>query len=404
MNATTSAGGSGAASKTDWTPLAGRDVVLLADNDKDGEKYAAAVAGILFGLGCTVRILRLPGLPAAGDLVEYIEANPETTAEDVQRMAAAVAPEVAAVDVLSPIGDKPETEFEGLLIDAADWLATEPAHPEPVLEGVFDLGDKVCLIAASKMRKSFMLLQGCICMAAGVEFLHWTVARKFRVLLVQVEIKSEHYHRRVRRMHEALRRPDIGDRLRILNARGCDALSLDAVARVAQQMQAEVIAFDPLYKLATGDENSAEDMKPVLAAFDRLAQGTGAAVLYVHHDPKGDASERNIRDRGAGSGVLARDYDACITLTAQRDNPDTAVIHTLLRNYPPRDPFCATWDEGCFHYDYEAAIITGKPGKYDEAIRTAYKDNPAGSLADIAAVVGCDRSTVSRVKERLGVA
>ncbi len=290
------------------------------------------------------------------------------------------------------------------VINAADWLTTEPPPANPVLDGVFDLGDKVCLIAGSKMRKSFFLLQCCVCMAAGVEFLHWHVSRKFKVLLVQIEIKPDHYHRRVRRMHEALHRPDIGNRLNVINARGCDALSIEAVARVAQQIQAEVIAFDPLYKLATGDENSAEDMKPVLAAFDRLAQGTGAAVLYVHHDPKGDASERNIRDRGAGSGVLARDYDACITLTAQRDNPDTAVINTLLRNYPPRDPFCATFDQGCFSYNYDAAVVTGKPGKYDDSFRRYITGTPAASLLEIAVAIGCDKSTASRLKKRMGVA
>ena len=40
LNATTSSSG-GAAHKTDWTPLAGCDAVLVADNDSAGLKYAA---------------------------------------------------------------------------------------------------------------------------------------------------------------------------------------------------------------------------------------------------------------------------------------------------------------------------------------------------------------------------
>jgi putative DNA primase/helicase len=93
LNVTTSAGGSGGANGSDWRPLAGRDVCILPDNDTPGEKYAATVAGILLGLGCTVRILRLPGLPAAGDLVEYLEANPNADAAQIEAMAAQVAPE-----------------------------------------------------------------------------------------------------------------------------------------------------------------------------------------------------------------------------------------------------------------------------------------------------------------------
>ncbi|MCE9556746.1 MAG: hypothetical protein K8T91_25635 [Planctomycetes bacterium] len=45
--ATTSAGGAKAASKTDWRPLAGRDVVFIPDNDKPGMAYANEVAAIL---------------------------------------------------------------------------------------------------------------------------------------------------------------------------------------------------------------------------------------------------------------------------------------------------------------------------------------------------------------------
>ena len=79
--------------------------------------------------------------------------------------------------------------------------------------------------------------------------------------------------------------------------------------------------------------------KPILAVFDRVIRDTGAALLYVHHDAKGSAGDRNIRDRGAGSGVLARDYDCCITLTAHRNDKNAAVINTLLRNYAPQQPF-----------------------------------------------------------------
>ena len=45
--ATTSAHGSKSASKTDWTPLAGKECVLLPDNDDAGRRYADEVAAIL---------------------------------------------------------------------------------------------------------------------------------------------------------------------------------------------------------------------------------------------------------------------------------------------------------------------------------------------------------------------
>ncbi len=47
---TTSAHGSKSPNKTDWTPLHGREVILLPDNDEAGRGYAEAVAGILEAL------------------------------------------------------------------------------------------------------------------------------------------------------------------------------------------------------------------------------------------------------------------------------------------------------------------------------------------------------------------
>ena len=55
--ATTSSGGANAASKTDWTPLAGRRVLVWPDNDDSGRKYARDVAAILATLDCEVAII-----------------------------------------------------------------------------------------------------------------------------------------------------------------------------------------------------------------------------------------------------------------------------------------------------------------------------------------------------------
>lgn len=47
LPATTSAFGAKSPMKTDWKPLAGRDVVILPDNDEAGRRYAARVTQIL---------------------------------------------------------------------------------------------------------------------------------------------------------------------------------------------------------------------------------------------------------------------------------------------------------------------------------------------------------------------
>ena len=55
--ATTSSGGANAAAKTDWTPLAGHQVLIWPDADDPGRKYAREVAAILAELDCGVSII-----------------------------------------------------------------------------------------------------------------------------------------------------------------------------------------------------------------------------------------------------------------------------------------------------------------------------------------------------------
>ncbi len=105
LPATTSFGGAQAAAKTDWGPLAGRDVVSLPDNDEAGRKYPDAQ--ILPGLNPrpTLRIVALPDLPAGGDIVEFSAArkaagdSPTIIRDAVDELAEA-APVVNLDDVL----------------------------------------------------------------------------------------------------------------------------------------------------------------------------------------------------------------------------------------------------------------------------------------------------------------
>jgi hypothetical protein len=82
---TTSAHGAEAPNKTDWQPLAGREVVILPDNDEAGRAYGHAVAQILSRLSppANVKIVELPGLPPRGDCVDWLDARDGQTPEDI---------------------------------------------------------------------------------------------------------------------------------------------------------------------------------------------------------------------------------------------------------------------------------------------------------------------------------
>lgn len=84
--ATTSAHGSNSPSKTDWSPLAGKDVVILPDNDAPGRAYGEKAAVILAGLkpSARVKIVTIPGLPDGGDVADLVHQGDETGIQNLR--------------------------------------------------------------------------------------------------------------------------------------------------------------------------------------------------------------------------------------------------------------------------------------------------------------------------------
>lgn len=94
-------GGATSAGGADWSPLAGRHVLLWPDHDAPGAKYADEVAAKLDGQGCSVERLDVAamGLPNAGDVMDWIEAfkvaqNRTPSADDVLGLPKVSAPPV----------------------------------------------------------------------------------------------------------------------------------------------------------------------------------------------------------------------------------------------------------------------------------------------------------------------
>ncbi len=113
LPATTSFGGSQAAKHADWTPLAGRDVVILPDHDDAGAKYCETVKRILAVLNPrpTLRVVELPELPEGGDILEFIAAR------------------TAAGDSPTIIRDTVDELAESVPVVCLEDVSQEPAGP-----------------------------------------------------------------------------------------------------------------------------------------------------------------------------------------------------------------------------------------------------------------------------------
>ena len=211
--------------------------------------------------------------------------------------------ELGLVAPLNNGADSGEQEPNGVTaLVASTWLKEPQIPANPVLLNLFDSGDKVVIIGQSKTRKSFFALQLSLTLSSGRGFLGFISTEKKKVLLVQSEIKKDRYHSRCVRMAERLNiEPDELSELLIVNTRGAPSQQL-LIERQVEEHKPDVVIIDPFYKLISGDESKSEDVKPILRFFDTLAEKSGAAIVYVHHDKKGVSGDQQLTDRGSGTG------------------------------------------------------------------------------------------------------
>ena len=199
------------------------------------------------------------------------------------------------------------------LSSLADFAAAPPPLPEELIQGVLRRGHKMLISGSSKAGKSFLLMELSIAIAEGKSWLGFP-CRKGRVLYVNLEIDPASCVNRFIKIYDALGydRKHIDDII-IWNLRGhavpLDQLVPKLIRRVRDQ-KLDAIIIDPIYKVITGDENSASDMAAFCNQFDRICNETGCSTIYCHHHSKGAQGAKRAMDRASGSGVFARDPDA----------------------------------------------------------------------------------------------
>ena len=207
--------------------------------------------------------------------------------------------------------DLPDTE--GL---KAVWDNLPELSP-PLIAGVLRQGHKMLLAGPSKAGKSFALIELCISIAEGKKWLGFSCAQG-KVLYVNLELDRASCLHRFRDVYDALAwKPDNLQNIDIWNLRGrsvpMDKLAPKLIRRAAKKGYLAVI-IDPIYKVITGDENSADQMAAFCNQFDKVCTELGCAVIYCHHHSKGAQGGKRSMDRASGSGVFARDPDALLDL------------------------------------------------------------------------------------------
>lgn len=198
-----------------------------------------------------------------------------------------------------------------------------PELAEPLIDGVLRKGHKMLLAGPSKAGKSFALIELCIAIAEGKEWLGFG-CKKGRVMYVNLELDRASCLHRFKDVYSSLCiKPKNTSNIDIWNLRG-KSVPMDKLApkliRRAQKKDYVAIIIDPIYKVITGDENSADQMAAFCNQFDKVCTELGCAVIYCHHHSKGAQGNKRSMDRASGSGVFARDPDALLDLIELETN------------------------------------------------------------------------------------
>ena len=313
--ATTSAHGAKAASKTDWRPLAGKEVIRSPDNNDAGEKYVGDASAIITRLDppATVKTIRLPDLPDGGDIVDYLDARECVEPDEIRAGIEAMADNAPLDSIPAPIeGDLAGIEFQPI-------PASQLGSGEQITWTWFGWlapGYVTLLIGLWKAGKTTLAAHLLKAMAEGGDI--GGIIRPARCLVVAEEGPGLW----ARRRNEI----GIGDNVHFLirhfKGRPSRAQWTKFVTQIAQLVSTNgynVVIFDTWQSISPcHDENDAAVMMGALTPLHLITEA-GAAVLLIHHPRKGEG------DRGQasrGSGALPGFVDTIMEL--RRFDPQSA--------------------------------------------------------------------------------
>jgi hypothetical protein len=312
--------------KTDWSPLAGRDVLIWPDRDSPGWAYAENAAKACEAAGCrSVALLvpptdKPPKWDAADALAEGFDAAGFIAQGERQVIKAA--PQALATYSL-------QSMLQDCSLPPDDLIAPRVLTP----------GGLLVLGGAPKVGKSDFLLSWLTHMAAGVPFLGMRPSRPLRVFYLQSEVQYHYLRERVRAIHLPERHLDTAGqrfvatpRLRMLLDDAGLAQVIPAIAGAFGGAPPDIIVIDPIRNVFDGGDAGGENDNGAMLYFlslrvERIRQAVNpdAGLILAHHTrklPKKQFEEDPFQAL-AGAGSL-RGYYSTGMLLFRPDEARTA--------------------------------------------------------------------------------
>lgn len=258
----------------DLTPLKGRKVYVIPDNDEPGATKADKIIGLIEGIA-TVKRIELPGLPDKGDVSDWLAAG--NTIAELEALAARAAPVAANQDIM---GKFITTWFDDI----------EESRPkEHVIKGVLGVGEFSYIVGLPGTGKSAITTDAACHVAAGMDWFERKVQQGLVIYLAaERRLLTERRMLAFRKRHGVKDVPllVVGgsvDLTRNLN----DANAIVALVKAYEEACGQKcvwLIIDTLTRtFGGGDQNATKDMSRYIRSADAILNGTDAHVTVIHH-------------------------------------------------------------------------------------------------------------------------
>jgi len=219
------------------------------------------------------------------------------------------------------------------------------------IDGLLRESETMNLISASKVGKSWGVLDLALSKATGGKWLGAFACAQGRVLLIDNELHPETLADRIRKVADArgINPATVHEAVQVVCLRG-RLHDLSELRKLFDRWgirpgDYSLTIMDALYRLVPPgtEENSNAGMARLYGWVDELAEGFKTAIALVHHSSKGDQSQKSVTDVGAGAGSISRATDTHVILRPH-DDESAVVMDVALRSFAPVPSRCFRWE------------------------------------------------------------
>ena len=354
--ATTAMNGSNApVEQTDWSPLAGRKVVIWPDNDASGLAYAEAarIAVMMAGaISCTILH------PPAGKPDKWDAADAAAEGADLPALLREMRGDSAqatrdGIPAVAPFRSwQPVAETE---LPAREWLYGN--HYIRKFASV--------TVAPGGLGKSTLVLVECIAMATGRALLGIKPHALCKVVYFNAEDPLDEIQRRVLAVcrHFKIPQHELVGQLFIASGRDQELILakgdagdivepvFQIIERYCEAENIDLVALDPLANMTDAPETN-DAFRRLGRRLSRLADKMNISIELVHHTRKLNGGEATVEDSRGGSALIGavragRALNPMTPDEASRAGLDTHIDHFRIeaagKNNLSRSAPNATW-------------------------------------------------------------